>query len=120
MRIDGTVGAVIHLVREGLNDVVDAGTVWSVVNALLELIDGDSSQYRPVGLGLGDVEGSLERFVEEGYLEKRGEGYLVTEKGREYFRELWVSLDPLAEAYLVGAYVYFGAKRRETKRTKRR
>jgi hypothetical protein len=41
MRIDGTVGAVIHLVREGLNDVVDAGTVWGVVNALLGLIDGD-------------------------------------------------------------------------------
>jgi hypothetical protein len=56
----------------------------------------------------------------EGYLEKRREGYLVTEKGREYFRELWVSLDPLAEAYLVGVYVYFEAKRRETKRTKRK
>jgi len=27
MRIDGTVGAVINLVREGLHDVVDAGTV---------------------------------------------------------------------------------------------
>ena len=120
MRIDGTVGAVIHLVREGLHDVVDAGTVWGVVNALLELIDGDPSQYRPVGLGIGDVEVSLERFVEEGYLEKRREGYLVTEKGKEYFRELWVSLDPLAEAYLVGAYVYFEAKRRETEGTKRR
>ena len=74
MRIDGTVGAVIHLVREGLHGVVDAGTVWGVVNALLELIYGDPSQYGPVGLGLGDVEMSLERFVEEGYLEKRGEG----------------------------------------------
>ena len=120
MRIDGTVGAVIHLVREGLHDVVDAGTVWGVVNALLGLIDGDPSQYGPVGLGIGEVERSLERFVKEGYLEKRREGYLVTEKGREYFRELWVSLDPLAEAYLVGAYVYFEAKRRGTKRTKRK
>jgi hypothetical protein len=70
MRIDGTVGAVIHLVRGDLHDVVDAGTVWGVVNALLELIDGDSPQYRSVGLGIGDVEVSLERFVEEGYLEK--------------------------------------------------
>jgi len=86
----------------------------------LELIDGDPSLYRPVGLGIGDVERSLERFVEEGYLEKRREGYLVTEKGKEYFRELWVSLDPLTEAYLVGAYMYFMAKRREAKRTKRR
>ena len=111
MRIDGTVGAVIHLVREDLHGVVDAGTVWRVVNALLELIDGDSSQYRPVGLGIGDVEGSLEKW---------GEGYLVTEKGREYFRELWVSLDPLTEAYLVGAYVYFEAKRLEAKKTRRK
>jgi hypothetical protein len=111
MRIDGTVGAVIHLVREGLHDVVNAGTVWGVVNALLELIDGDPSQYGPVGLGLGDVEGSLV---------KRGEGYLVTEKGKEYFRELWVSLDPLTEAYLVGAYMYFEAKRLKAKRTRRK
>jgi hypothetical protein len=28
-----------------------------------------------------------------------------------------VSLDPLTEAYLVGAYMYFEAKRRETKGT---
>uniref|UniRef100_A0A7C1CE47 Uncharacterized protein n=1 Tax=Thermofilum adornatum TaxID=1365176 RepID=A0A7C1CE47_9CREN len=84
---------------------------------MLELIDGDPSQYRPVGLGIGDVEGSLEGFVKEGYLEKRREGYLVTMKGREYFRELWMSLDPLTEAYLVGAYMYFVAKRLEAKRT---
>ena len=75
------------------------------------LIDGDSSQYRPVGLGIGDVEGSLERFVEEGYLEK---------KRKEYLGELWVSLDPVTEAYLVGAYVYFEAKRLEAKRTSRK
>ncbi|WP_342820671.1 hypothetical protein [Thermofilum sp.] len=79
---------------------------------MLGLIDGDSSQYRPVGLGI-DV-------VKEGYLEKRREGYLVTEKGKEYFWELWVSLDPLTEAYLVGVYVYFEAKRLEAKRTSRK
>jgi len=118
MRIDGTVGAVINLTRQDLHDVVDAGTVWGVVNALLELMYDDPSQYRPVGLGLGDVESCLERFVEEGYLEKRGEGYLVTERGKEYFRELWVSLDPLTEAYLAGAYMYFLAKKQEMKRTK--
>ena len=82
MRIDGTVGAVIHLVREDLHDVVDAGTVWGVVNALLELMYDDPSQYRPVGLGLGDVESCLERFVEEGYLEKRGMGTSLRRGGR--------------------------------------
>jgi len=51
----------------------------------LGLIDGDSSQYRPVGLGI-DV-------VKEGYLEK---------KRKEYLGELWVSLDPVREAYLIG------------------
>ena len=66
------------------------------------LIDGDSSQYRPVGLGIGDVVG---------YLEK---------KRKEYLGELWVSLDPVTEAYLVGAYVYFEAKRLEAKRTSRK
>lgn len=67
------------------------------------LIDGDSSQYRPVGLGI-DV-------VKEGYLEK---------KRKEYLRELWASLDPVREAYLVGAYMYFKAKRLEAKRTRRK
>ena len=76
------------------------------------LIDGDSSQYRPVGLGI-DV-------VKEGYLEKKRKKYLVAEKGKEYFRELCVSLDPLTEAYLVGAYMYFEAKRLEAKRTSRK
>ena len=111
MRIDGTVGAVNSFGQGDLHNVVDA---------LLGLIDGGSSQYGPVGLGLGDVERFLERFVEEGYLEKREEGDLVTEKGKEYFRELWVFLDPLTEAYLVGTYMYFEAKRLEAKRTRRK
>lgn len=103
-----TVGAIISLITEDRDDF-DAETIKGVIESTYELI----SETRRVAVNLSAIKSILEDFISQGYVQKTGDKYLVTTQGRQAFKDMWKSLDPLTEAYFAGAYMYFEAKQKE-------
>jgi hypothetical protein len=103
-----TVGAVVSLITEDRDDF-DAETVRGIIESAYELM----GEKRHVPVNSEAIKRILEEFTSKGYIEKSGDKYLVTKSGRRVFKEMWRSLDPVTEAYFVGAYMYFAGKRKE-------
>jgi hypothetical protein len=100
-----TVGAVIALYTEDRNDF-DAETIRGIIENAYKLMD----EKKHVSVMLDSIKRILEEFISQGYVQKSGDKYLVTTQGRQVFKDMWRSLDPLTEAYFVGGYMYYVPK----------
>jgi hypothetical protein len=103
-----TVGAVITLYTEDRDDF-DAETIRGIIENAYKLMD----EKKHVSVKLDSIKRILEVFISQGYVQKSGDKYLVTTQGRQAFKDMWKSLDPLTEAYFVGGYVYYVPKQKE-------
>jgi Mn-dependent DtxR family transcriptional regulator len=103
-----TVGAVIALYTEDGDDF-DAETIRGIIENAYKLMD----EKKHVSVKLDSIKRILEEFISQGYVQKSGDKYLVTTQGRQAFKDMWKSLDPLTEAYFAGAYAYYEAKKEE-------
>ncbi|AGT36167.1 MULTISPECIES: hypothetical protein [Thermofilum] len=103
-----TVGAVIALYTEDRDDF-DAETIRGIIENAYKLMD----EKKHVSVKLDSIKRILEVFISQGYIQKSGDKYLVTTQGRQAFKDMWKSLDPLTEAYFAGAYAYYEAKKEE-------
>jgi len=103
-----TVGAVIALYTEDRDDF-DAETIRGIIENAYKLMD----EKKHVSVKLDSIKRILEEFISQGYVQKSGDKYLVTTQGRQAFKDMWKSLDPLTEAYFAGAYAYYEAKKEE-------
>jgi Mn-dependent DtxR family transcriptional regulator len=103
-----TVGAIISLITEDRDDF-DAETIKGVIESTYELID----EKKHVTINPESIKRILEEFISQGYVQKSGDKYLVTTQGRQAYKDMWKSLDPLTEAYFAGAYAYYEAKKEE-------
>uniref|UniRef100_A0A7C1GJY1 Uncharacterized protein n=1 Tax=Thermofilum adornatum TaxID=1365176 RepID=A0A7C1GJY1_9CREN len=103
-----TVGAIIALITEDRDDF-DPETIKGVIESTYELID----EKKHVTINPESIKNILEEFISQGYVQKTGDKYLVTTQGRQAFKDMWKSLDPLTEAYFAGAYAYYEAKKEE-------
>lgn len=103
-----TVGAVIALYTEDKDDF-DAETIRGIIENAYKLMD----EKKHVSVKLDSIKRILEEFISQGYIQKSGDKYLVTTQGRQAFKDMWKSLDPLTEAYFAGAYAYYEAKKKE-------
>ncbi|MEM0010987.1 MAG: hypothetical protein QXT84_04755, partial [Candidatus Bathyarchaeia archaeon] len=103
-----TVGAIIALITEDRDDF-DLETIKGVIESTYELID----EKKHVTINPESIKNILEEFISQGYVQKSGDKYLVTTQGRQVFKDMWKSLDPVTEAYFAGAYAYYEAKKKE-------
>ncbi|AJB41985.1 hypothetical protein TCARB_0935 [Thermofilum adornatum 1505] len=103
-----TVGAVIALYTEDRDDF-DAETIRGIIDNAYKLMD----EKKHVSVKLDSIKRILEEFISQGYVQKSGDKYLVTTQGRQAFKDMWKSLDPVTEAYFAGAYAYYEAKKEE-------
>ena len=103
-----TVGAVIALYTEDRDDF-DAETIRGIIENAYKLMD----EKKHVSIKLDSIKRILEEFISQGHIQKTGNKYLVTTQGRQSFKNMWKSLDPLTEAYFAGAYAYYEAKKKE-------
>ena len=103
-----TVGAVIALYTEDRDDF-DAETIRGIIENAYKLMD----EKKHVSVKLDSIKRILEEFISQGYVQKSGDKYLVTTQGRQVFKDMWKSLDPVTEAYFAGAYAYYEAKKEE-------
>jgi hypothetical protein len=103
-----TVGAVIALYTEDRDDF-DAKTIRGIIENAYKLMD----EKKHVSIKLDSIKRILEEFISQGYIQKTGNKYLVTTQGRQAFKNMWKSLDPVTQAYFAGAYAYYEAKKKE-------
>jgi len=103
-----TVGAVIALYTEDRDDF-DAETIRGIIENAYKLMD----EKKHVSVKLDSIKRILEEFISQGYVQKSGDKYLVTTQGRQAFKDMWKSLDPLTEAYFVGGYMYYVPKQKD-------
>jgi len=103
-----TVGAVIALYTEDRDDF-DAETIRGIIENAYKLMD----EKKHVSIKLDSIKRILEEFISQGYIQKTGNKYLVTTQGRQAFKNMWKSLDPVTMAYFAGAYAYYEAKKKE-------
>jgi hypothetical protein len=103
-----TVGAVIALYTEDRDDF-DPETIRGIIENAYKLMD----EKKHVSIKLDSIKRILEEFISQGYVQKSGDKYLVTTQGKQAFKDMWKSLDPLTEAYFAGAYAYYEAKKEE-------
>jgi hypothetical protein len=109
-----TVGAVIALYTEDRDDF-DAETIRGIIENAYKLMD----EKKHVSVKLESIKKILEDFISKGYVQKSGDTYLVTTQGRQVFKDMWRSLDPLTEAYFVGGYMYYVPKQKKAENKQR-
>jgi predicted transcriptional regulator len=104
------VGAVIALIAEDRDDF-DAETIRGVIDSAYELFYDEKSLAEKLESSRNTMEKTLEEFVAEGFIQKNGDKYLVTQDGRKVFRQMWIDIGAYMEVRLAGGYVYYKAKK---------
>ena len=104
------IGAVIALIAEDRDDF-DAETIRDVIDSAYELYYDEKPLAETLESSRNTIEKALEEFVAEGFVQKNGVKYLVTQNGRKAFRKMWIDIGAYIEICLAGGYVYYKAKK---------
>jgi predicted transcriptional regulator len=100
------VGAVISLITADRDDF-EAELVTIVIESTYDLDCEEKNIIEKLATSGKPIEETLEDFVANGYIQKNGDKYIVTQEGRKMFKKMWVDIGAVMEACIAGGYLYY-------------
>ncbi|MEM3549318.1 MAG: hypothetical protein QXJ23_09990 [Thermofilum sp.] len=100
------VGGVISLLTAERDDF-DAELVNAIIESTYELDCEEKYIKEKLATSGKPIEDTLKDFVTNGYVQKNGDKYVVTQEGRKVFKKMWVELGAVMEACISGGYLYY-------------
>ncbi|MCI4408425.1 MAG: hypothetical protein JHC26_04990 [Thermofilum sp.] len=105
------VGGVIALITADRDDF-KAELINTIIELTYELDCEEKFIIEKLASSGKPIEETLEEFVANGYIQKNGDKYLVTQEGRKVFKKMWVDMGVLMEACISGGYLYYLLRKR--------
>ncbi|MCI4409396.1 MAG: hypothetical protein JHC26_09905 [Thermofilum sp.] len=105
------VGAVISLLTAERDDF-EPELVFAIIRSTYELNCEEKNIVEKLTTSGKPIEETLKDFDANGYIQKNGNKYIVTQEGRKMFRKMWVDMGALMEACISGGYLYYLLRKR--------
>jgi len=105
------VGGVISLLTAERDDF-EPELVSAIIESTYELDCEEKIVAEKLASSGKPIEETLKEFLANGYIQKNGDKYIVTQEGRKVFKKMWVDMGAVMEACISGGYLYYLLRKR--------